>query len=63
MIMGVHWRAWHRTCDPQPDSSDYWFGVERCRDLKALLEWNAHLGGKRWIGCTDWSRFIQRQLV
>lgn len=63
-IPGVaRWHVWHRACDPHADGDGYWFGVERCRTLEHLLDWNAHLAEKNWIRHTDWGRFIQRRLA
>lgn len=55
----ARWRAHHRRCDPEPDSSDYWIDVARLRTWRALLEWTAHLMGKRWLPATDWQRLIE----
>ena len=60
----VPWCVYHRACDPEPERGDYWFGVERCRTLAALLDWNVHLCAKPWVvGHTDWPRFIHRHLA
>ena len=56
----VPWFVMHRDCDPLPDRPDYWFDVARCRRFSELLDWNAHLHGKRWISATNWDRFICR---
>lgn len=59
----VTWEVLHYRCDPDPDRNDYWFAIERCRDLEDLLDWNAHLAEKQWLKHTDWFRFIQRRLA
>ena len=58
----VGWEVLHRTCDPRPDTGDYWIDVGRLRTLPDLLEWNAHLHEKNWTDHTDWDRFLQRRL-
>jgi hypothetical protein len=58
----VAWVVYHRDCDPDSESG-YWLGVERCRTLEHLLNWNAHLHEKDWLEHTDWDRFIQRRLA
>lgn len=50
----AQWWAVHGECDPDTESSSYWFGVERCRTLADLADWSAHLNGKRWITNTNW---------
>jgi hypothetical protein len=56
----VHWHVYHRRCDPNPERDDYWFGIERASSYAALLEWSAHLMGKKWLKHTDWDGFIYR---
>lgn len=57
----ARWFAAHRRCDLNPGrASDYWFGVERCRTIGELLDWNSHLAEKRWVAHTDWARFIAK---
>jgi len=50
----ARWDAWHRNCDPRPDSADYWFAVERADTVGKLLHWTAHLAEKEWVGHSDW---------
>lgn len=54
-----HWRAYHFTCDPQPESDDYSIPVERISTLRGVLGWTAHLMGKRWIAETDWADVLR----
>lgn len=56
----VRWHAFHRACDPEPDRGDYWIDIERVETFGDLLEWNAHLHEKNWVGVTDWPEFIIR---
>ena len=56
----IGWQVHHRDCDPWPSDPDYWIDVDRARTLNDMLDWNAHLHGKNWIGYTDWDRFIRR---
>jgi hypothetical protein len=56
------WHAYHNDCDPRPNAEDeYVIDVHRIRTLAELVQWNAHLSEKTWIGETDWYRFIQRR--
>lgn len=49
------WEAWHRSCDPDPQGSQYWIGVERIRSLDDVDRWNNHLSEKGWVlDCTNW---------
>jgi hypothetical protein len=57
----VPWGVWHRSCDPEPHRDDYWIGVERCRTLGSVLQWNHHLHEKNWLDHTDWDLFIWRR--
>lgn len=57
------WVAHHRGCDPDPHSSDYWFGVERARTAVQLLDWSLHLSEKCWLEDTDWTSFIGAALA
>jgi hypothetical protein len=54
-----HWRAIHRTCDPDPDCSSYWVSIDRIRTPAQLLELAAHLGDKNWISDTDWTAVLR----
>lgn len=54
----AEWRVTHTSCDPDPDSNDYWFDVARCRTWPMLLGWSAHLMQKSWITSTDFSEFL-----
>lgn len=58
----VRWRILHGTCDPQPQSSDYWIGVERVRTPRALLGWTAHLLEKGWLRHTSWAYILRSQV-
>jgi predicted GIY-YIG superfamily endonuclease len=54
----VRWMPYHRACDPDPDDSGYWVGVERLRTHSQMLSWTAHLMSKTWLDCTDWEQVI-----
>ena len=54
------WLAHHRMCDPNPGHESYWFDVARARTHAQLLNWSAHLMGKRWIRHTTWANLIER---
>lgn len=56
----VAWQAFHGACDPDPESSDYWIGVERLRTPRALIGWCAHLGEKKWLVDTNWRQILHR---
>lgn len=56
----VRWVAWHTWCDPDPEADTYWFAVERCRTMAALLDWTAHLYDKEWVEGSNWFEEIQR---
>ena len=49
----VRWHVLHGLCDPEPDSPDYWIGVERIRTAAAVISWSSHLIRKNWIHETD----------
>ena len=51
----VRWSVLHQGCDPNPDSTDYWIGVERIRTAADVLGWSAHLLEKKWLSITTWS--------
>jgi hypothetical protein len=55
-----HWAVLHRACDPQPESDDYWIGVERIRSLADVVAWSGHLVGKTWLPATDWAVLLRR---
>jgi hypothetical protein len=48
------WNTWHLRCDPEPEASFYFIGVERIRTPWDVIHWTAHLLGKRWIDQTNW---------
>lgn len=48
----VPWRAWHRACDPDPDGGEYWFDVERIRNMAQFLDFYGHVSGKTWHSST-----------
>lgn len=55
----VPWQVLHEACDPEPDASSYWIGVERIRTPAAVLAWAAHLGEKNWIQTTNWTALLR----
>lgn len=50
----VVWHVWHKACDPDIDSSDYFIHIERIRTVAELLEWTSHLMEKTWLPSTTW---------
>lgn len=54
------WLAYHRRCDPNPEAASYWIAIERLRTHAQLLEFTAHLMGKRWLRYTNWDHLIRR---
>jgi hypothetical protein len=56
----ARWRCLHRSCDPTPDSTDYWIDIERIRTYPRLLEWTAHLLEKTWLQSTSWRSILRR---
>lgn len=59
----AQWQTTHLDCDPQPESHDYWMTVERLRTYERLLEFTAHLMGKKWINSTNWPKFLRRTIA
>jgi hypothetical protein len=61
------WRTLHGRCDPEPQTNDYWIGMERIREVSQVLSWTAHLiESKEWLPETDWDdvlRRVERQLT
>lgn len=53
------WKVLHGTCDPNPDSSDYWIGVERLRTPGDVIGLSAHLFEKNWIQATTWASLLR----
>jgi predicted GIY-YIG superfamily endonuclease len=53
------WRRLHQRCDPNIESTDYWFSIERIRTYPQVLEWTAHLMGKNWLLATNWSSLLR----
>jgi hypothetical protein len=56
----ARWRKLHQRCDPDPESTDYWIGIERIRTRPEVLRWTAHLLGKNWIQSTTWRDILHR---
>lgn len=56
------WQLHHASCDPYPESDDYWIEVEGIRTAVGVLDWSVHLGGKGWIGVTNWPTIQRRAL-
>lgn len=54
----VHWRAYHRQCDPDMSEDSYWISSERIRTWPQLVRWTAQLMEKNWFGSTDWSSLL-----
>jgi hypothetical protein len=58
----AEWMVHHATCDPRPESNDYWIGIERIRTHAAVINWTSHLMGKNWLTYTNWINLL-RSLV
>jgi hypothetical protein len=56
------WEVHHASCDPRPESNDYWIGVERIRTQATLLSWTAHLMEKNWLRHTNWVDIIRSKV-
>lgn len=56
----ARWSVLHRNCDPDPESEDYWYAIERVRTYADLLERTAHLLGKTWLPTTTWHSILRR---
>ncbi len=55
----VEWVAVHLECN-SGGTPGYWIAVDRLRTATQLLDWSAHLAGKRWASGTDWWRVVRR---
>lgn len=55
----ARWTALHRWCDPEPESNDYHFAIERIRTQAHVISWAAHLAEKNWIDYTNWSDVLR----
>lgn len=55
------WRAVHDDCDDGRRYT-YWVPSERIATWPDVIDWSAHLAGKRWVAGTDWNQFLRRQL-
>lgn len=55
----VHWRVYHRDCDPDLESSDYSIDIERIRTPGQVIDWTAHLLEKEWLQTTDWDAVLR----
>lgn len=53
------WQAFHRTCDPDLDSHDYYIDVERFTTWADVVSWTAHLMGKTWLQHTNWAALLR----
>jgi hypothetical protein len=51
-------RAMHADCDPNPNTGEYWLGVERAQTLEAWVAWAAHLADKCWMGELEIKSFL-----
>jgi predicted GIY-YIG superfamily endonuclease len=56
----VEWHTYHLRCDPDPETNDYWIGIERIRTLGQALGWASHLSEKVWLNDTNWSAILRR---
>lgn len=55
----ITFRVYHADCDPRPQTTTYWFGVEEAATLKAWCRWVAQLSTKVWICKYDLKRMLQ----
>lgn len=58
----ARWHVHHQACDPNPDSNDYWWPIDRLGTWPGLVEFVAHVSDKTWITATDLSRLLRRVL-
>lgn len=49
------WAFLHRRCDPHPNTSRYWIGVEQIRTYAAVNDWVDHLSKKQWFRFDRWA--------
>lgn len=49
----------HRRCDPSPDGSEYWIGIEDLTTLEAWCWLIHHVAEKRWMGTVDIRNMIE----
>lgn len=54
----VRWKAWHRSCDPEPQADHYWIAADRISRWEHVVDWTAHLMSKRWFEETDWDQLL-----
>lgn len=57
----ARWRVEHDRC--ATTGGAYAIDAGRLATVLDALEWTVHLMGKTWIGHTDWSKFIDRQVL
>jgi len=57
----VRWHVWHRRCDPDITSEDYFIDIDRIRTVAQLLEWSSHLMEKTWFANTTWKDVLRGQ--
>jgi hypothetical protein len=52
------WKAYHRECDPNPFSADWWNPIEKYRTFGQLLQRDAHMSNKRMCCSTNWNQAV-----
>ncbi|HEY3816390.1 MAG TPA: hypothetical protein VGL81_04425 [Polyangiaceae bacterium] len=50
--------AYHRDCDPDPDTNPYWISADEADSLEAWCAWMEHLCEKNWMGVPDLRNMI-----
>ncbi len=56
---GLHVMATHDTpCRDPDDGSTYWYGLDRVRTWRDLVQTIGHLSGKGWFEFYDWEAFV-----
>jgi hypothetical protein len=55
----IAFKAYHADCDPHPELTSYWFGVERAETLRDWCRWVAQLSTKVWMCKYDLKRMLQ----
>ena len=48
----ARWKAWHRACDPDQDTDNYWICASRLPTAGEVLDLVAHVMDKDWVGGT-----------
>jgi hypothetical protein len=54
----IAFAAYHKTCDPDPETDAYWIAVERAATLTAWVWWTHHFTEKAWVSRDDLGRMM-----